>query len=106
MPLSADFMSDPGERNWRITIQQVTDDVDASGAPLETWTTLVDSMPAAQINLRGAERFTADQLSARYDSRWQINYREDMDPELYDVAKVRRIQHRGRTYDIVGARMI
>lgn len=97
---------EPGERDWIVEIQQVTDDVDDSGAPLETWTTLVAHMPAAKYDVRGMERFAAQQLSASYDTRWHINYRLDMDPELLDVAKVRRLVHQGRVYDIVAASMI
>jgi SPP1 family predicted phage head-tail adaptor len=96
-----------GDRNWIVTIQQrqTEDETDASGAPLETWTTLVQ-MPASKLPVRGQERFTAQQLSASYDTRWAINYRADMDPELVHVAKMRRLKHRNRVYDIVGAEML
>ena len=98
---------EPGERDWVITIQQLDtpDDVDDSGAPIENWVDLVD-MPAAKFDVRGMERFAAQQLSASYDVKWEINYRLDMDPELVDIAKHRRVVHRGRVYDIVGATML
>ena len=97
-----------GDRNWIVTIQQrpLTDEADDSGAPIETWTTLVASMPAAKHDVRGTERFAAQQLSASYDTRWVINYRADMDPELVHVAKYRRLKHRNRVHDIVAASMI
>ena len=96
-----------GERDWIVTIEQVTDSTDASsGEPIETWTTLVASMPAAKFDLQGYERQQVNQLSARYDTRWELNYRLDMDPDLVDVARTRRLVCRGRTHDIVAASMI
>ena len=106
MPLNSYGSLEPGQRDWIVELQQVTDGVDSSGAPLETWTTLVENMPAAKYDVRGTERFAAQQLSASYDTRWHINYRTDMDPELHDVAKTRRLVHRGRVHDIVAATMV
>lgn len=99
---------EPGERDWIVELQQLTqpDQADDSGAPEENWTTLVAQMPAAKYDVNGQERFAAQQLSASYDTRWEINYRADMDPELVVVAKVRRLVHRGRVHDIVAATMI
>ena len=99
---------EPGERDWIVTIQQLTqpDQADDSGAPIENWTTLVSAMPAAKYDISGRERFTAEQLSAAYDTRWEMNYRLDMDPELVNIAKTRRLVHRGRVHDIVAASMI
>lgn len=98
---------EPGERDYIITIEQATDSADASsGEPIETWTTLEANMPAGKYDLQGYERQQVNQLSARYDTRWEINYRLDMDPDLVDVPKTRRIVCRGRTHDIVAASMI
>lgn len=108
MPRGFNAPMEPGERDWTITIQQrqASDDaVDDSGTPEETWTTLV-TMPAAKYDVSGQEKFAAQQLSASYDTRWEINYRADMDPELVKVAKYRRILHRSRVHDIVDASMI
>lgn len=108
MARRANAPMEPGERDWTVTIEQLTqpDQADDSGAPEENWTTLV-TMPAAKYDVRGMERFTAQQLSASYDTRWEINYRLDMDPELVtNLPKVRRIVHRGRVHDIVAASMI
>jgi hypothetical protein len=75
---------------------------------METWTTLVDQMPATKLDVGGRERmiFANSQIAAAFDARWQINYRLDMDPDLVDVAKLRRIVHRGRVHDIVSAAQI
>lgn len=94
---------EPGERDRIVTIQQLTEGVDDSGAPLETWTTLVSTMPAAKYDIHGREMFHANQLSARYDTRWEMNWRTDMDPDTIDVPKKRRLLYKGRAHDIVSA---
>lgn len=98
-----------GYRDQSILIEQrpATDTPDpVSGEPTADWTTLVASMPAARESLRGWERQTANQTTAGYDERWEINYRADMDPDLVDVPKLRRIVFGGRTLDIVSANQI
>jgi head-tail adaptor len=101
---------DAGRRNRHITLEQrtVADTADAtSGEPLDAvWTTLVAAMPAARLGLVGMERFHSEQTRARFDDRWQINYRRDMDPELVDVPKLRRLSYQGRTFEIVAASVI
>lgn len=97
---------EPGERDRIVTLLQSTDGVDGVGAPIQTWTTLVAEIPAARIELRGMERFAAAQLSAKLETRWEINYRSDMDPDLVDVPKTRRLQEFSRIYDIVNAEVI
>lgn len=100
---------EPGERDRIITIEQrpAADGVDASGTPTDgPWTTLVAEMPAARLDVQGYEKFRADQESARYDTRWEINYRADCDPDLVDVPKLRRVVEFGRIYDIESASVI
>jgi len=97
---------DAGQRDQLVTIEAATDGVDTEWAPTETWTTLVSQMPAARYGTQGWERLTADQMTARYDARWEMNYRSDMDPDLVDVPKARRLVCRGRTHDIVSAAII
>jgi len=99
---TASAFLDPGERDRLIILQTVTEGVDTEGAPMETSTTLA-VVWASKAGISGQERWVRDQLSAGYDTRWQIGYRADMDPELVDVAKVRQIEYQGRTYDIVAA---
>ncbi len=67
---------------------------------METWTEL------AKVWMRkddgaGRERFIASQTAAASDARWTAPYRADLDPELVDVAKSRRLVYLGRIYDIV-----
>lgn len=100
---------EPGERDRIITIEErpAADAVDDAGTPIDgPWTTLVAEMPAARLDVQGGERFRSEQESARYDTRWEINYRADMDPDLVDVPKLRRIVEFGRTYDIESASVI
>jgi hypothetical protein len=95
---------DAGLRDRIVTIQQrsATDSADTdSGEPVETWTTLVASMPAHKVDIAAWERFKADQTTARYDTKWEMNYRTDMDPEVVDVPKTRRLLVQGNVHDIV-----
>ena len=97
---------DPGVRDRKVTIEQATTATGTGGFPVETWTTLV-SMYASRAELAARERMTgADRHEARYTTRWEINYRADMDPESVDVAAVRRVVHEGRVHDIVSASVI
>jgi SPP1 family predicted phage head-tail adaptor len=90
-----------GQRDRVITIQQrsATDAVGSSGMPVETWTTLVD-MWAQKREMTGSETYKSSQWSAKADLVFEVNYRPDMDPEIVNVAKVRRLLYRGRVHDI------
>lgn len=98
---------EPGHRDQVIAIQQLSESIDPdSGEPLETWSTLAASVPAARSMVRGMERFTASQESAQAHVRFEIAYRADMDPDQVDVAKSRRIVFFDRNHDIVEASQI
>lgn len=106
------FMPDRGKADRWITIQQrtTTDQADDSGTPNEvgTWTTLTGSY-AEKVEVSNRfqrERFAEAQMSAPYDTTWRIGYRSDMDPELVNVPKLRRIVYQSRIHDIVQARMM
>lgn len=96
-----------GKADRRVTIQQraAADAVDASGAPVESWSRLVE-MFAEKIVIGGRERYTANQLTAPYDTRWRLNYRADLDRDLVDVPRLRRLIYQSRVYDIVDAQVI
>lgn len=98
----------PGSRDRIVRIDQrpTADGIGQSGAPIDTWTVLVQNMPASREDLFANETFGSNQLSARIDTRWEINYRLDMDPEWVDVTKLRRIVHNGRIHDIIGAAVV
>jgi SPP1 family predicted phage head-tail adaptor len=108
LPLGGAIPMEPGERDRPVTIQQraTTDTVDDSGFPTDNgagWTTLASSVWMRKLDLKGQERFQANQLSAPFDTQWEMGYRADMDPELLDVPKLRRLLYQGRSYDIVAA---
>jgi len=100
----------PNDRTWRVTIESrpVADVQDEdSGEPIDgPWTTLVSACPMARFELSAGERFAANQETASADARWEMTYRADMDPDLIDVPKRRRLVVRGRTLDITGASLI
>jgi head-tail adaptor len=95
-----------GQRDQVVTIEQAPLETPGGGFPIEDWTTLVSGMPASKTNLSGSEQFRAAQMSAAVDTRWEINYRMDMDPDVIDVPKTRRLVHNGRVHDIVEASQI
>lgn len=98
-------MASAGQRDRSVTIEMVTDGVGTSRYPTEAWTTLTTARMSKK-DVRQMERFAAMQLSAPIDTQWEMEYREDMDPELVDVAKSRRLVYQGRIFDIVGAAQI
>lgn len=105
--MSWDTGADPGTRDRVVTLQQLTASKDATThAPKETWTTLAAPIWMAKSDARGQERFIAHQVSAAVETVWEMGYRVDMDPELVDVAKERRIVYQGRTYGVIGGRQI
>lgn len=92
-----------GERDRLVTLQQSTEGVAGSGFPTQSpWTDLGTAM-ASRMHLGGRERVVMDQVSAPFDTQWQIAYRPDMDPDLIDVRKLRRLVYEGRVHDIVAA---
>lgn len=96
-----------GERDKQVTIQFLTESVGSSRFPVDDWTTVPSiTMWASKRDLGSRERFAASQLSTPADVRWEINYRADMDPDVIDVPKKRRLVYKGRTYDIVSASQI
>lgn len=94
---------EPGHRDRAVTIQQGVAGTAPSGAPIVTWTTLATPVWMSKRDMRGDERWKTDQIAAKFDSIWEMNYRSDMDPELVDVPKLRRLVYQGRTYQIVSA---
>lgn len=96
-----------GERDKQVTIQFLTEATGSSRFPKDDWTMLPSiTMFASKRDLGGRERFAAAQLSTPADLRWEINYRADMDPDVIDVPKKRRLVYKGRAYDIVSASQI
>lgn len=96
---------EPGERTRVVRIDALSESQGASGFPIESWT-LLTTLYAGRFEDRGTERFRTDQTSATTLTRWEVGYRSDLDPELVDVPKTRRLVHQGRVFDIVAASVI
>lgn len=97
---------EPGERTRVVEIQQLTEGQSASGFPIETWTALA-TLFASRTDVSGREYFAAGaQVSQRAFTRWEVGYRADLDPELVDVPKRRRLVHQGKIFDISDASLI
>lgn len=96
---------EPGERDKAVTIQQLTETI-VKGFAKESWTTLATPVWMRKMGLRASERFEAEQVAGKADTQWEMGYREDMDPDLVNVVKVRRLLYAGRVYEITGADMI
>lgn len=96
---------EPGHLDRRVTIQQATNGVDEAGAPLQVWTTLA-TVWMGRDHIRGMERVQAGMAQSAYDARWLMHYRADMDPDLVDVPKDRRLVFGGRVHEIVGAQHV
>jgi hypothetical protein len=98
-----------GKRDHVVRLEQfaAADVADpTSGEPVETWTTLEKHMPVARIGVSGWERFKENQVTARFDDAWEMNYRADMDPDLVDLPKRRKMVYEGRELDIVYGQVI
>lgn len=91
-----------GRRTVSVTVQQMTQTKGASNAPVETWTTLRTVYASKEDLLMNdsREQLRAGQLSARMETAWGLPYTADMDPNLVDVARVRRLLVGTRVYDI------
>ena len=96
---------DVGTLKHDVMIQALTDGVDNAGAPQESWENLLLA-PMARDAERSSEAFKADQMAASIITRWTMRYHEDMDPDLIDVQKRRRLVYNGRIYDVMDAQML
>lgn len=110
LPFGSAIPMEPGERDRRVTIQQLTAAKAGSGYPKETWTTLQTAwMRKLEISSglgRASEKFKASQTAASIETQWEMGYSADMDPEAVDVPATRRLVYQGRIYDITAASMI
>ena len=102
---------DAGKRDRRVVVQSrpTADAVDGSGAPTDgPWTALV-TVWAEKVDVFDAssrERYVSSQTSAPHEERWRVGYRRDLDPELVDVRKLRRLVYKSQVRDIVGVQML
>jgi head-tail adaptor len=95
-----------GQRNKRVQIEIGTPNTRGSGFPVEDWVPLGEPVWMSRKDTLGDERFAADQVSAWGQTRWEMAYQPDMDPELVDVMRVRRLNVNGRIFDIRAASLL
>jgi head-tail adaptor len=93
-----------GARDRWVTIQTRPEEaVGPSGFPIDApWADLA-TVAMAREDVEATERERADQEQAASYTQWAMPYMVEMDPELVDVAKVRRLMYAGRQFDIIGA---
>lgn len=96
-----------GQRHHEITIQMFIDTTTDSGYPIEDFVNLATLFAAREplMTQGSAERFNAEQVSARSFDRWTMPYLAAIDPDVQQVAKM-RLLHLGFAYDIVEAHTI
>lgn len=101
---------DAGQRDKPITVQRLNvppEQADTEGFVVDDWDTLTPlSIWASKNDVVGEERFHGGQLASPYEARWGIDYRQDMDPDMIDIAKERRVVYLGRVHDIVDANVV
>jgi hypothetical protein len=97
---------EPGERDRAVTIQQLEETIAPGRLPKETWILLATPVWFRKLDAKSSEKVKSDQVAANFDTQWEMGYRGDMDPDLIDVPKKRRLLYQGRIYPIVGASQI
>lgn len=95
-----------GAKDRPVILEQLVETQDESGYPIQSWTVLAPIEWMHREDIRGAERFVSQQEVATVDSVWLMGYRPDMDPELVELAKRRRLRYQDRTYDIVAGQVL
>ncbi|HUS97119.1 MAG TPA: phage head closure protein [Hyphomicrobiaceae bacterium] len=80
--------------NRVVEIQQATEARDEFGEPIETWTT-IRTLHAARKDVRGWERFRADQELAARTSTFTMRWFAGLTAKM-------RIQHDSTVWDIEG----
>lgn len=105
LPYGGATPMDPGERDRLVTIQRLLTSKGSSGFPKETWLTLTSAYMSV-ADLTGWERFKASQNAPAQETRFEMGYRADMDPERVNVPTSRRLVYQNRIYDITSASMI
>ena len=85
-------MPNPAKMDRRITLQVKTTTQNDYGEPIVTWTTYA-RIWAEKKDMKGLEKFIAQQVRAEIDTRFVIRYRDD-------VSLTDRLTFESRDYDI------
>lgn len=89
-----------GRRNTTVTIQRLVEPESGSGYPVDNWVNMRPNVQMSRLDARGDEHFASSQTSAFIETVFQMPYQDDMDPDLLDVPKTRRLVVSGRVFDI------
>ena len=91
-----DFVRDASNR---VTIQQMTQAVDAYGSPVNNWIDIADVWAVIEP-MRASEVLRFKSLQANITHKVKIRYRADMIPP--DTARLRRLKFGDRLFGIEG----
>lgn len=100
----ADELSAGSRTEW-VTVERFTEQTTPSKIPGGTWAEYA-RVPMSRRTQAADERITASIPSAYLSTVWTTRYRPDLDPDLVDVPKYRRLVLDGRRYDIKAADLI
>lgn len=92
-----------GQRDKRVQIEAGTEVTRPSGMVGLNWAALGSPVSMSRRDIGADERFAESQLSAWGRSVWQMPYQANMDPEVIDVPRVRRLNYNGRLFNIEAA---
>jgi len=92
-----------GQRDKLVQIESATEVTRGSGMPGQTWAKLGKPIYMSRRDIGADERFAESQQSAWGRVSWQMAYQANMDPEVIDVPRTRRLTFNGRTFNIEAA---
>lgn len=93
-----------GQRDKLVQIESGTAQTSATGFPLVSgWASLGRPVYMSRRDISADERFVASQDTAWGRVGWQMPYQANMDPELVDVTRLRRLNFKGRIFNIEAA---
>ena len=96
-----------GDRDVLVTVEGAVEETAPTGFVVETFAPLARPVWARREATGGSgEPYSADQLSEREVRIWTLPYRTDLDPDLVDVCKLRRLTYAGKVFDIVAAEVV
>jgi hypothetical protein len=98
-----------GARDLLVGVEGMVESVAPTGFVVETFAPLgppvwVEVLPIERPG--GGEPFVGDHVVNRTLRVWTVPYRTDLDPDLVDVLKLRRLTYAGGVYDIVEASLV
>lgn len=100
-----------GSLRHRIVIEVATATRDATGEPIETWSTFAE-VYASRVDLAGREGFLAQQVKATVSTKFRVRpvdglkakMRIRSDGEVYDIESIQDPDGRGRELIILTSR--